>query len=171
MKKTITVLITLTFFVACGGKKPPSGGGHTPKKDGISLNDISPVTTCNPILEWNSVHIPNAAQLTYDVAVYKGEEAGSKSYTRSSNQVFRKENFPLTSVNIVPALQAKTVYFWSIRVRQPDGKVSQWSTNSKTVKRPPAVATYDKRWHAFVTPDACEKASSINEAPAERPLD
>ncbi len=159
------LFLLIACLVACHHTKPVTENKvvpPVPKKDGAPLSHFSPITSCSPVLEWNAVSIPNAPLVSYDVAVYEAEKIDS-NYFDKTTQILYKENYPVTSLGIIPPLKPQTKYLWSIRVRQhkidtstSEDKVSQWSTNSKTVKRPLAVATYIDHWHGFITPEKCE---------------
>jgi len=133
------------------GKKPP----EKEPKDLVSEDQMAVLSNCSPVLEWNSVRLPDTPMLTYDVSVHEGVKYKSHQYSRGK-LVYSKSDYPITSVSVVPPLKPKSVYFWSIRVRKPDGQLSQWSTNSKTVKRPAVPGEYTGHWHGMITPENCE---------------
>lgn len=175
-KSRTFLLLLLSSLVACHHTKPATETPGIPvaQKDLVPLSHFTKVDSCSPTLEWNAVRIPNGILISYDVSLYSAKKIDSHGFDKDE-KVFYKQNYPVTSLSIIPPLEPNTKYLWSIRVRQHQGtdnqdnskdKVSQWSTNSKTVKRPLAVATYIDHWHGFITPENCS-TSSQPEIPAE----
>ncbi len=151
MIKQTSQLILLIFVISCGAERPKK---IATSQSASPLENFTKVETCNPLLEWNGVNLPNSPLVTYDVAIYKAKKI--KKWFERDQRVFYKENYPITQIGVVSPLEPQTAYLWSVRVRDLEDKVSQWSTNSKSIKHPPPVAKYKGQWHAFMTPDHCE---------------
>ncbi len=123
-------------------------------QDVAPLKHFAYVESCVPTITWNTVRLPNQPVVTYDVAVYQAVKTDLGGYAKGDG-VFYREGYPDTFVTVEPALKRDTPYLWSIRVRLLDGKVSQWSNDSKTVKSPLPPASYSTHWHGFLTPNDC----------------
>jgi hypothetical protein len=150
--KTVFIFGLALTGIGCGAKN--QGVVINTSHNLAPLHDFGHAESCSPSVAWNVVHLPNQPVVTYDIAIYKATKGDGGEYDRGDG-VFYREGYPETSVTVDSPLDAGKPYLWSIRVRLPDGKVSQWSTDSKTVKSPMVPAVYNTHWHGFVTPDNC----------------
>lgn len=154
-KKTLVLLLVAILSGACMGKKQDTtkNDGKQDVKIWVSGDEMGQASSCTPTVEWNAVRLPDSPSVTYDVSVYKAVK--KKSKFAKDTLVYSKVKHPITSVSILKPLDPNTGYFWSVRVRKMDGQVSQWSSNSKTVKKPAVPAEYKGHWHGFITPSDC----------------
>lgn len=108
--------------------------------------------SCSPELEWKEFR-KSETNLTYDVAVHYALEGSGDVPPGLGKQVYYRENVTQRKVKLTPALQARTKYFWSVRLRDPvTNKVSKWYTHAPLSNQIIPIYLYSNMWFGLKTP-------------------
>lgn len=102
--------------------------------------------------------VPAPLILSYDVAIHTALlSKNDRIPPDRGDRVFYVENLPGTSIQITPPLSPKTKYFWSVRVRTSDGRMTPWTTYNKQVNDWWAGYYSSTRnfWFGIKTPSKC----------------
>lgn len=115
--------------------------------------------SCEPLLSWSDFRNARSA-LGYDVAVYYALNAGYGKLPELGERVFYVEGLNRSQVKVTPKLDEKTKYLWSIRVRDPEGKVGEWMTHTVTSMDALSVisgsySVFSNIWFGIKTPKGC----------------
>lgn len=100
--------------------------------------------------------------ISYDVVVHRALQTWNKSIPPDRGErVFYTEGVSGTSVQVNPALDPKTKYFWSVRVRASDGRVTPWTTYDKDVNSLWGYSWYRNFWFGIKTPRKCSAGGAL----------
>lgn len=152
--KVIIIFFLVSANFAC--VKENIRGVQTSHKPDRTYGLFMKIEGCGPVLTWQPVL---EESVTYDLAVFNVLKSPRKrmALPERGAQIFYVENISGSSVKVDPPLQPTKDYYWSVRKRYPDGRVSEWSTYNKEIKNWWAGDTrYSNFWFGITTPQSCE---------------
>jgi len=98
-------------------------------ESGVNRMAFASVDSLRPALTWQP---SSESDVTYDVAIWKAVEYRRgllSGYVRGDLVVYA-EDLKDPRFDVSPALEAKTRYFWSVRLRRGQ-RVTTWSTANR----------------------------------------
>lgn len=151
---TISVLFFLALFLI-------SVPAHAKKEPHASVDGKNAVgkvfvkaESCTPLLAWKDVRKSNEKDLTYDVAVHLALKKFEQAPI-AGEKVFYAENLHEMSIRPDKPLDPSGKYVWSFRLRNPDGKVSEWMVQPYASSSFFSLVSYGNIWLGFKTPSTC----------------
>lgn len=141
------------FVICCLAGGCATGKGIPTSQGSSFLGQFKKVDSCHPVLEWEDIRTKDEKNtVTYEVAVHTVLESRTSALYERGPRLFFADGLKNNAVTIRPDLESGRKYFWSVRMRRADGRVTDWSVKQKST----VFASYYNQWYGIKTPTTCD---------------